>query len=119
MKRGDKIKVTYAKGDQFIGRITGETEKTWKVDFDGGKVKRISKEMKIELIDDPKTPEKEVVSRPANVDKMLKDYKRKEARKINRRMAIIIGITLLLAATAILIGLDKLHMGAEGIFFNF
>ena len=119
MKIGDKVKVTYSDGDQFLGVIVGETAKQWKVDFDGTGEKRVSKTMQIELVDNPKTPEKEVISRPANVDKMLEDHKKKQARSINWRMSLIIGVTVLLVATAILVGLGYLNLGAEGIYFSF
>lgn len=131
MKIGDKVKVTYTDGDQLIGRIVGETAKMWTVDFDGEeKTRKIRKSMKIELIDDPKTPEKEVISVPSEeknerkypkdlLKNSLEDYRKKQARSINWRMTLIIGATLLLAATAILVGLGYLNMGAEGIYFSF
>lgn len=55
MKAGDKVLVTYKDGDQFVGRITGETEKSWKIEFDDGNKKTIRKTMDIEVIDDPET----------------------------------------------------------------
>ena len=61
MKIGDKVVVTYADGDQFVGRIVGETEKMWKMDFDGeDEIRKVRKSLDIQLVDDPETPEPEV-----------------------------------------------------------
>lgn len=63
MQIGDKVIVTYADSTQKVGRITGETEKQWRILFDGEEnEKRIGKTMKIEMIDDPTTPFPEVIS---------------------------------------------------------
>jgi len=75
MEFGDKVMVTYKNGDQFVGRIKDETEKMWVIEFDNNDVRKIKnnesvalgnsnlslvrKTMKIEIVDDPKTPEVE------------------------------------------------------------
>lgn len=64
MNLGDKVMVTYKNGDQFVGRIKDETEKMWVIEFDDNDTRRIKKTMQIELVDDPETPEKEVVTEP-------------------------------------------------------
>ena len=53
MKVGDKILVTYSDGDQFAGRIYGETEKSWRVEFDDGSKKTVRKTTDIQVIEDP------------------------------------------------------------------
>lgn len=116
MEIGDKVKLTYANGDQYIGRIYGETEKMWKIDFDGTLgTKRVNKNSNVVLIDDPKTPEKEVISYPKGVDGMLKSYIKKQERNLNWKMALIVGVTLLLATTAVLVGLDIIQFGVGSI----
>lgn len=116
LKVGDKVKVTYTNGDQFLGYLTGETPKMWKINFDGTKGdSRILKTMDIVLVDDPKTPELEVLKVPVSV----KEWSKKQGRAMNWRIAVIVGVSILLAATAILVGLDILHIGSEGIYFSF
>lgn len=120
LKIGDKVKVTYSNGDQFTGYLIGETEKTWKINYDGpGGKQRIRKSMQIELVDDPKTLVKEVVSIPSNVKESLESYKRHQVRSMNWRLALIVGVAVVLASIAILVGLDYLHLGAEGVYFTF
>jgi hypothetical protein len=110
MKIGDKVKVTYTNGDQFLGVITAETTKTWTIDFDGEDSRRIKKSMDIVLVDNPKTPKKEVVTMPSTVV----DYAKKQARGMNWRVAIWVGIAFALATVAILVGLDIITLGAGG-----
>jgi len=63
MKIEDKVIVTYSDDSQKVGRIVGETAKQWKILFDGeSDEKRINKTMDIQLIDDPETPEPEVIT---------------------------------------------------------
>ena len=63
MQVGDKVLVTYSDKSQKVGRIVGETEKMWKIQFDGEeKEKRVSKTQDIVLVDDPVTPEPEVIT---------------------------------------------------------
>lgn len=63
MEKGDKVCVTYANKEQKIGRILGETEKTWKIKFDGNDNTNIVKKTSdIKVIDDPETKKKEVIS---------------------------------------------------------
>lgn len=62
MKIGDKVLVTYTDGDQKAGRLVGETEKMWKIDFDEEGEKRVSKKMTVAKIDDPETEKKEVIT---------------------------------------------------------
>jgi len=116
LKIGDKVKVTYTSGDQFIGYLRGETLKTWKIEYDGqhGET-RIRKTMDIALIDDPETPELEVMEVPV----AIADYSRKQARGLNWRMGLLYGVVILIAAFAILVGLDLLEVGATGIKFVF
>lgn len=113
LKVGDKVKVTYADGDQFVGRIVGETAKQWKVDFDGTGEKRVNKSMDVELVDDPKTPEPEVITTiPEETEKCESctssdeetHYTRKEfkvSKKVRRQNAwILVGILLSMAAVS-------------------
>ena len=60
MKIGDKILVTYSDGDQFAGRIYGETAKSWKVEFDNGDKRTIRKTMTIDVIPEDETVEEKV-----------------------------------------------------------
>ena len=63
MTIGDRVLVTYTNGDQREGTLVGETEKQWKVDFDGEE-KRVSKKMQVELVEveeEVVEPEVEVV----------------------------------------------------------
>ena len=108
MKIGDKVKVTYTNGDQCIGRIVKETEKTWLVDFDGAKTKRVKKSANVVLVDDPKTPEKEVVSIPASVIK----YSKKQSRGMKWRVGIWIIVALALATVAVLGFMGIIPLGA-------
>lgn len=91
LKVGDKVKVTYSDGDQFLGRIVGETAKQWKVDFDGTGEKRVNKSTQVELVDDPKTETKEVIH-----------YTRKEykpSKRVRRNNVLIfLGIMAVMAA---------------------
>jgi hypothetical protein len=116
LKIGDKVKVTYSDGSQFIGYITGETSKMWKINYDGaGNESRILKSMDIVLMDDPKTPNIEV----AEISVKVKELIKKEERSVNWQMAAFIGVSILLAITAILVGLNFLQIGSEGINFTF
>lgn len=119
MKTGDKVKVTYSDLSQKIGRIVGETTKMWKIDFDGDgeDEKRIMKTMDIELVDDPKTPEKEVVSKvikdpDQEFPEFVKAWGRKQNRSIQIRVAVAILFALGIAAVAILNYLEIIHIGA-------
>ena len=51
MTIGDRVLVTYTNGDTREGTLVGETEKQWKVDFDGDE-KRVSKKMQVEVVED-------------------------------------------------------------------
>jgi len=61
MKIGDKVLVTYSNGDQFVGRIFGETAKSWKVEFDDGDQRTIRKTMDIEVLNEDADDETPVV----------------------------------------------------------
>jgi len=116
LKIGDKVKVTYTNGEQFLGYLRGETPKMWKIEFDGQPGEsRIRKTMDIVLVDDPKTQELEVFEVPV----MVAEYSKKQARSLNWKMTLIIGATLLLAAFAIGVGLDVIEIGQFGIKFVF
>ena len=52
MKVGDKVVVTYANGDSFVGNINGQTEKSWKILFANGDQKTIRKTTNINLFVD-------------------------------------------------------------------
>jgi hypothetical protein len=120
LKVGDKVKVTYTNGDQFLGRIVGETAKQWKIDFDGEEERRINKSMKVELVDDPKTPEKEVISVvPEEASEKPRKRKRSSSNTLSRKEWAIVGAALLLAAFAICVGLGYIEIGEAGIHFNF
>lgn len=69
MEIGDKVLVTYSDKTQKAGRIVGETAKMWKIEFDDGDEKRVMKTQDITLIDDPETPEKEVIT--VDTDKVV------------------------------------------------
>lgn len=69
MEIGDKVLVTYLDKTQKAGRIVGETAKMWKIEFDDGDEKRVMKTQDITLIDDPETPEKEVIT--VDTDKVV------------------------------------------------
>jgi hypothetical protein len=45
--------------------------------------------------------------------------KNKQEKSLNRAIYIIVGVTLLIAAFAILVGLDLASIGEGGIYFNF
>jgi RNase P/RNase MRP subunit p29 len=63
MQINDKVLVTYSNNDQKAGRIVDETPKMWKILFDDeNEPKRVSKKQTITLIDDPETPEAEVIT---------------------------------------------------------
>ncbi len=133
MKIGDKVKVTYSNGDQYVGRLTGETAKMWQITSDGAakgeqrirmafKVAdkyRENKTMQMELVDDPETLEKEVISVVPDIDTTLKAYKKSQDRNINWKLCLIIAGTLLIAAFAICVGLDVISIGQGGIQFHF
>lgn len=121
MKLGDKVKVTYTNGDQFLGRIVGETAKQWKIDFDGEGERRVNKSMQVELVDDPKTPEKEVISTVVEEPCCEKPAKKKKesSNTLSGKEWVIVGAALLLAAFAICVGLDLISIGESGIKFNF
>ena len=111
MKIGDKVKVTYANGDQHIGRIIGQTEKMWKVDFDGALgEKRVKKGLNVVLVDDPKTPEKEVITTPAAV----LEHKKSQEKGLKWRVTLIIIAALAIATVAVLVGFDVITLGAGG-----
>ena len=55
MELGNKVMVTYSNGDQFVGRINGETAESWKIEFDNGEQKTVRKTTTMEVIDDPET----------------------------------------------------------------
>lgn len=70
MQIGDKVLVTYSDNTQHVGRIVGETAKMWKILFDGAdKEKRVMKDQDIVLVDDPVTPEPEVIT--VDTDKVV------------------------------------------------
>lgn len=66
MTIGDRVLVTYTSGKTKEGTLVGETEKQWKVDFDGEE-KRVSKKMEIEVIpphvDESEEKEEEVAEK--------------------------------------------------------
>ena len=117
MKVGDKILVTYSDGDQFVGRIYGETEKSWRVEFDDGSKKTVRKTTDIQVINDPErisvTAEEMVEAAEAGVGpeetveehECCKDpvhYERKDykpTKKVRRNnVLILLGILLVMAA---------------------
>jgi len=49
----------------------------------------------------------------------MDNYKNKQEKSLNRATYVIVGITLLIAAFAILVGLDLASIGEGGIHFNF
>jgi RNase P/RNase MRP subunit p29 len=70
MQIGDKVLVTYSDDTQRAGRIVGETAKMWKIEFDeSGETKRVMKTQDIVLVDDPTTPEPEVIT--VDTDKVV------------------------------------------------
>ena len=106
MKIGDKILVTYSNGDQFAGRIVGETPKSWKVEYDDGTKKTIRKTMDIEVIDDPVdfTEEEvdEVLEEIAESDENLAEEtepyeptKYEPSKKLKRKNLVILGVIIL------------------------
>ena len=116
LKIGDKVKVSYTNGDQFLGYLKGETPKMWKIEYDGHSgVSRIRKTMDIVLVDDPETPELEVLEVPVAVA----DYSKKQSRGLKLRMGLLYGAVILIAAFAILVGLDLIEIGQNGIKFVF
>jgi len=116
LKIGDKVKVTYTNGDQFLGYLRGETPKMWKIEYDGHTgISRVLKTMDMVLVDDPETPELEVLEVPVHVN----DYSKKQSRNLSWKLALLYGATILIAAFAILVGLDLLEVGATGIKFVF
>ena len=48
-----------------------------------------------------------------------KSFKEKQSNYLNRATYVIVGFTLLLAAFAILVGLDLIEIGEKGIKFMF
>ena len=122
MEFGDKVMVTYKNGDQFVGRIKDETEKMWVIEFDNNDVRKIKnnesvalgnsnlslvrKTMKIEIVDDPKTPEVETpeVETPKvthkNVDGSFGKVEFKTNKRVRRNnVFVLFGV---LAAIALL-----------------
>ena len=67
MTIGDRVLVTYTNGNQREGTLVGETEKQWKVDFDGEE-KRVSKKMQVEVVTLPGTEDVEVEEDVVEVD---------------------------------------------------
>ena len=121
MKIGDKVCLTYGNGTQFNGRIVGETAKQWKIDFDREGVKRVNKTMHVELIDDPLTPEKEVIT--TVVTEPCCDHKPKKRERGSNSLSgkewAIVAVAIVLAAFAIGVGLDLISIGEGGIQFHF
>jgi len=102
MKIGDKILVTYSNGDQFAGRIYGETAKSWKVEFDDGDQRTIRKTMTIEVVDDPtpveevvETPVEEVVEEPV-VTEPRQPTQYTPSKKLKRTNLIILAVVVLI-----------------------
>jgi len=121
MNLGDKILVTYANDDQFVGRIYGETEKSWKVEFDSNDKRTIRKTMDIKIIDDPvtdvdETPvvepvEVEPASKLKKIDKPEESFhgvEFKTNKRVRRNNVIILGgilLAMVAIGTIIIIGI--------------
>ena len=121
MKIGDKILVTYSNGDQFAGRIFGETAKSWKVEFDNGDQRTIRKTMTMEVLPENDVPETEekveetpVVEEPVEetpvVEEPVEETKPYEptvytpSKKIKRgNVLILIGILVVMAVVGALV----------------
>ena len=105
MKIGDKVLVTYSDGDQFVGRIYGETPKSWKIEFDDGTTRTVSKTTTMEVIDDPEAvveePVEEVVEEVVEETVPYEPTKYEPSKKLKRKnVLILIGILLGAAAVA-------------------
>jgi len=109
MKIGDKILVTYSNGDQFAGRIYGETAKSWKVEFDSGDKRTIRKTMAIDVIPEDETveekvPVEEVVEEVVEEAVPYEPTKYVPSKKLKRKnVVILIGILLGAATVAALL----------------
>ena len=90
MKIGDKILVTYSNGDQFAGRIYGETAKSWKVEFDdGGSIGKRYRRQDVE------TPVEEVVEEPV-VTEPRQPTQYTPSKKLKRTNLIILAVVVLI-----------------------
>jgi hypothetical protein len=108
MTIGDRVLVTYNNGEQREGTLVGETEKQWKVDFDGEE-KRVSKKMQVELVEDLTEEEvDEVIETPD--DEMVEDVEEPTEEEFGepvgepkRKVGMMIAAGLVLGAIAALI----------------
>lgn len=110
MTIGDRVLVTYTNGDQREGTLVGETEKQWKVDFDGEE-KRVSKKMKVELVEVEEVVE-EVVEPEVEV---VEDVEEPTEEEFNAPMpeskpkrGLVVAAVVVLGAIVVLLGLRLL-----------
>jgi len=98
MKIGDKVLVTYSDGDQFAGRIYGETPKSWKIEFDDGTTRTVRKTTTMEVIDDPEAVVEEPVEEVVEETDPYEPTKYEPSKKLKRKNVLILLIILLGAA---------------------
>ena len=101
MTIGDRVLVTYTNGDQREGTIVGETEKQWKVDFDGEE-KRVSKKMQVELVEVEEVVEEVVEPEEEVVEPTEEEFAAPVGEPKTKKGLVVLAVVVLVAIAGLI-----------------